>query len=186
MLGHNKKGFDMKIKEVCILMIFLLLTINNCEKEVETEYEDIFSIYISDSTYNSAITSLNTIPVNDSPFLTIDKITTYNWSIHQITYPSTVWEELKEWGNLLHKIYIVVVNDERIYWGTFMDYVDSGGCQNPVIMLLPRYPDGRNTIPESLTIERAYPGYVGSEDDLDMREDTRIYEVLIDHGKFIE
>lgn len=67
-----------------------------------------------------------------------------------------------------------------------MDHVDSGGCQNPVIMLLSRYPDGRNTIPESLIIERAYPGYICSEDDPDIRDDTRIYNVLRDNGKLIE
>lgn len=53
-------------------------------------------------------------------------------------------------------------------------------------MLLSRYPDGRNTIPESLIIERAYPGYICSEDDPDIRDDTRIYNVLRDNGKLIE
>lgn len=176
----------MNIRITCILLCFLGVFVNNCEKENESEYEGIFSIYISDSTNYSTIPNLNTIQVNDSPFLTIEKITSYNWNTHEITYTSTVWEELKEWGNLIHKIFIVVVNEDRIYWGSFMDDLDSGGSQNPVIKLIPRYPDDRNTIPESLIIDRAYPGYIGSENDQDIREDSRIYEVLLKNGKLIE
>jgi len=152
----------------------------------ESEYEDIFSIYISGSTYNLEILPLANIQVIDTPFITIDKISSYNWSTHEISYSTSVWDELKQWDNLFHKIFIVVVNDERIYWGTFMDLLDSGGCQNPVIMLLPRNIDGSNTTPESLIIDRAYPGYFGSVDDSDLREDNRLYKVLLENEKLIE
>ena len=184
MLGLYK-GVNMKIRIVSIILCLLPIFISNCDND-ESEFKDKFSIYISDSTYNYEDISLETIQKNDTPFITLDKITSYNWSTHEIIYSSGVWEELKEWGNLLHKYFIVIVNDERIYWGIFMDDLDSGGCQNPVIKLLPRYPDGRNTIPESLIIDRAYPEYVGSEDDPDLREDTRIYDILLESGKFAE
>ena len=175
----------MKKTVLSIILCLFSIFCSNCDND-ESEFQDIYSIYISDSTYNYENTSLQAIQIQDNAFITIDKITSYNWSTHEITYTSSVWEELKEWGNLLHKYFVVIVNDKRIYWGTFMDDLDSGGCQNPVIKLLPRYPDDRNTIPESLIITRAYPGYVGSEDDPDIREDSRIYEVLLENGKLIE
>ena len=175
----------MKNKILSILLCLLPIFNSTCDNN-ESENGDEFSIYISDSTYDYEDISLEAIQINDTPFLTIDKITSYNWNTHEILYPSSIWEELKEWGNLLHKYFVVIVNNERIYWGTFMDDLDSGGCQNPVIKLLWRYPDGRNTTPESLKINRAYPGYIGSEDDPDIREDNRIYRVLHENGKLIE
>ncbi|UCH10554.1 MAG: hypothetical protein JSU61_01270 [Fidelibacterota bacterium] len=118
-------------------------------------------------------------------FLSISDITSYKWSIHQITYPGSVYERLKTWGSLINRAFVVTVAGERIYWGMFKDDVDSGWCQNPVIMLYPRHPDGRNTIPPCLTIQRAYPGYSGSDDDPDLRADPRIYQVLSDAGILI-
>lgn len=180
------KGNVMKARIMIVLISILLLTIINCNDEDKSIYEDVFSIYISDSTDHTVITSINTIQLNEQPFITIEKIASYNWNTHQITYTSTNWEELKEWGNLIHRIFVVIVKDERIYWGRFMDDLDSGVCQNPVIKLLWRHPDGRNTIPESIQIDRAYPEYFGSDTDSDLRNDTRIYEVLNESGKLVE
>jgi len=175
----------MKIKIIGTILGLLIIFCCDIEND-KSEINGEFSIYISDSTYNYEGLTLEEIQINETPFLTIDEITSYNWNTHEIKYPKSVWEEIKERGNLLHKYFIVVVNGERIYWGIFMDDLDSGGCQNPVIKLLWRYPDGKNTTPESLKINRAYIEYLGSEDDPDIREDTRIYDILSECGRLIK
>ncbi len=64
-----------------------------------------------------------------------------------------------------------------------MDILDSAGCYNPVIMLIPRYPDERNTTPRVLIIDRAYPGaYL---EDPDPRSDQRIWDALWKAGVLV-
>ncbi|UCD39071.1 MAG: hypothetical protein JSW54_06215 [Fidelibacterota bacterium] len=145
--------------------------------------EDTFAIWIAAEPYQyQAFVHLDELELLEPPFLSAPDITSYCWSIHQIDYPSSVYERLKTWGGLINRIFIVTVADERIYWGTFKGDLDSGGCQNPVIMLYPRHPDGSNTIPPCLIIQRAYPDFVGSNDDPDLRNDLRIYRALVEAG----
>jgi hypothetical protein len=171
----------------CLFVIGVVLLSLSCKEKLISEQDatDSFTIYISDGIYDGGTIRLDTLKLLQPTFLSISDITSYSWSNHTITYSDSVWERLKTWGNLLHKIFVVAVGDERIYWGIFIDIVDSGGCQNPVIHLLPRHPDGRNTIPKRIFIDRAYPEYFGDPDDPDPREDPRIYEALEGAGILI-
>jgi hypothetical protein len=179
----------MKIRRISILLLIpILFIILGCRK-VESlngpEIEKTFSIYLSDINPDQGyitIPSIEKLNLINESFLTAADITEYKWSTHQITFPKSVHERLKGWGNLLHRVFVVIVNGKRIYWGKFMDMFDSGGCQNPVIMLIPRNPVGINTTPPELYIIRAYPDYSGSKNNPDIRNDQRIYYALKSAG----
>ncbi len=164
---------------ICLFLItiFLCLCCSEDKSVVEPDTYDIFYIHIAgDDIDFSQTIQLDELNLLQPAFLSTSDITAYKWDNHHITYPDSVWERLKTWGNLLHKYFVVSVGNDRIYCGRFMDYLDSGGCQNPVICLIPRHPDGRNTTPDSILIERGYPEYIGIEPD--PRTDTRIYNSL--------
>ena len=88
---------------------------------------------------------------------------------------------MKKMGNLLYKYFIVCVGDERIYWGFFMDTASSLSPQHPVIWLIPRHPDGRNTTPEIITISPA-----PTQPSPDPRGDQRVYDVLDETGVLVD
>lgn len=174
------------IKCMLFTITFLFSLIVSCKglDTINCYLHGDFKIYIaeSDSEIGTPVDDLILVP---DPFLSIEDIISYTWENHLITYSDTVHERLKTWGNILHRIFVVIVGNERIYWGCFMDDLDSGSCQNPVIRLIPRHPDGRNTIPSSIAIERGYPEYYGLNDNPDWREDGRIHESLICAGVII-
>jgi len=144
-----------------------------------------FSISIaSDDIPFGQTIQLDELHLLQPPLLSLSDITCYRWNNHHISYPDSVWDRMKTWGNLLHKIFVVSMGDERIYWGLFMDMADSGGCQNPVILLMLRQPIGINTTPGIIVIERAYPSYFGS--DIDPRNDSRIYNALLEAGVLVD
>lgn len=174
----------MRSMKIILSVVTGVLFLFACGEPTKHEEDDSFAIYIADETASPEM-PLDSLSLLESPFLVTSDMTAYDWSEHHITYPESVYESLKSWGNLLHRTFVVTVEKERIYWGMFMDILDSGGCQNPVIMLLPRHPDGRNTIPPSIHIERAYPDNIGSEEDPDLRADPRIYEALNSAGVLI-
>ena len=151
---------------------------------LEPDANDSFAIYIvSDNISDYSEIQIEELDLLQPAWLSASDITNYHYSKHLITYSDSVWERLKTWGNLLHRIFVVTMGNERIYWGRFMDFLDSSGCQNPVIMLIPRHPDGRNTTPRVIIIERAYPIYIGT--DLDPRLDKRIFEAFIEAGVLV-
>ena len=171
-------------------MVFLCLSCDK-EKSLEPGANDNFAIYIASDyifdvdTRDEDGTLVDTLNLLQPAFLSTSDITSYSWEKHLITYPDPVWERLQTWGNLLRRMFVVTVGDERIYWGGFKDVLDSSGCQNPVISLWPRHPDGRNTTPSSLLIKRAYPGYEGDPEDPDLRMDPLIYNALEKAGVLI-
>ena len=175
----------MKVKIICFISFAISLISLSCNKESPTsnEFTDTFAVYISESTFTSEqIPELNKIVLVDEPLLTTNDITKYNWTLHQITFPKNVYERIITSGNLLHRMFLIVANGKRIYWGKFMDNVDSGVCQNPVIILYPRNPDGRITTPEKFLIERAYPEYYGSVNDPDIRNNPKVHQALLSAG----
>lgn len=146
------------------------------------ECSETFAIYISIGTEYQTTPKLKEIELSPEPLLCSKEISEYKWSTHQIKFPHATHERMIERGDLLHKLFVIVAYRQRIYWGKFMDDLDSSGCQNPVIKLIPRHPDGRNTTPDTFVIERAYPGYFGSENDPDIRNNQQIYKALSDLG----
>ena len=136
-------------------------------------------MYITHSSEYQTVPKLKNIDLSEEPILTDRDIEEYIWSSHEISFSAVVHENIKKRGNLIHKIFVIVANGQRIYWGKFMDDLDSGVCQNPVIRIIPRHPDGRNTTPDKFIIERAYPGYSGSATDSDIRNNKKAYHALL-------
>lgn len=173
----------MRSTRLILITILGFLLFITCEEPTEPENDHSFAIYIADEASKAGV-PLDALKLLEIAFLSVSDITTYRWGDHHISYSESVYKRLKTWGSLINRIFVVTVENKRIYWGMFKDDVDSGGCQNPVIMLLPRHPE-RNTIPPSVRIERAYPEYFGSEEDPDLRADPRIYYVLEKAGVLI-
>ncbi len=146
-----------------------------------------FSISIAsdDIPFGNTI-QLDELHLLQPPLLSLSDITCYRWNNHHISYPDSVWDRMITWGKLLHKIFVVSMGDERIYWGRFLDMLDSAGCQNPVIFLIPRQPDGRNTTPGIIMIEREYPFYVRPDSYPDPRDDSRIYNAMLEAGVLVD
>ena len=77
------------------------------------------------------------------------------------------------------RFFVVIASSQRIYWGLFTNGLSSMGCNNPVIMVLSRGAmKDTSLITNEFIIERAYPEYIGNENDKDLREDPRIYNAL--------
>lgn len=180
------EGKDTMRKKLSFLF-FLILVLTNCnDSPTSSEGYGLFAVYITDEQFVDSPSSLDEIELSDEALLTDKDISEYIWESHRITYTGGVHEKLKERGNLLHRLFVIAAEGKRIYWGKFMDCLDSGGCQNPVIILYPRNPDGRNTTPEMLVIDRAYPAYAGNDNEKDLRDDIRIYNALWKCGKLTE
>ena len=169
-----------------ILFIFCICLLLFCTKDknpTQSDHGITFAIYISSfipDMNNPVVPPVNDLNLIPEPFLTNQDITTYNWSTHHIKYSKSVHDRLIAWGDLMHRIFVVVTDGERIYWGKFVSDVDSFICRNPVIKLLPPHPNGGNIFPESIVIEPAYPQQFGS--DPDIRNDNRIFNALVNAG----
>ena len=164
----------------------LLLSCGSDEPVVGPGSDGRYAIYLAaDNAPGDSGAQLENLTLLAPAFLSTPDITSYSWDEHHITYPDSVWERLRTWGSMLHRTFVVAVGDERVYWGRFIDYLDSSGSQNPVIPLLARHPDGRNTTPPSLRIERAYPEYSGPPEAPDLRDDPRIQRALAEAGLLV-
>jgi hypothetical protein len=153
-----------------------------------TEIKDVFSVYLVDlssETISVPNPALADLVLESEPLLSIASLTGYEWKNHRILFTSDMKEQLKAKEPLLHWRFAIVANDGRIYWGMFLDALASQSCQNPVVLLLPRKP-GTSSIPDAFVIDRAYPQYVGSPDDRDLRSDVRILEALESSGKLMK
>lgn len=162
------------------ILFFLVVSCN--DSPTINEFDDTFAIYISKEQLRQEISSIDKIELSKEPLIKSKDIAEYHWSKHQIIFSDEFHEKLKARGNLLHKVFIIIAEGQRVYWGKFMDDLDSGTCQNPVIRLMLRHPDGRNTTPNIFVIERAYPEYLGSAEDEDIRNNSKIYQALLNSG----
>lgn len=174
----------MKSPLLCVLMLSLFAF--GCKSDnVSSEVKDVFSIYLvkdSNQFFSSEKPSLDAFVLEESPLLSISSITSYHWQPHLITFPANTKEQLKKREPLINYLFVVVANDERVYWGMFTDDASSYSCQNPVIKLLPRNPT-TSCIPEGFTIERAYPAFIGDSTETDIRANVKIINALKESGK---
>jgi hypothetical protein len=170
---------------VLLLILSLLLVCGWHAEKAISKSKDVFSIYLvknSKKIFNSPKKlDVKNLVLEDAPLLTVDSITNYTWHSHRITFPFRVKEGLKKREPLLHYLFVVVANDERIYWGMFKDIDDSFVSSYPAIFLLPRNTTSMS-IPNKLIISKAQ----NLENNVDIRDDVRIYNALKDSGKLLQ
>ena len=176
----------MSLQPLCLAVLALLAV--SCNSTLgPTEIRDVFSVYLVDPSSESSSVpnpALADLVLEPEPLLSLASITGYEWNNHRILFTSEMKEQLKTKEPLVHRRFVIVANDDRIYWGMFLDALASQGCQNPVVLLVPRKP-GTSSIPDAFVIDRAYPQYFGSPDDRDLRSDVRILEALEPSGKLV-
>jgi hypothetical protein len=146
--------------------------------------KDIFSIYLvknSNLTYATKKPELKDFVLENTPLLTVDSIASYNWHSHLISFPMSIKKELSKREPLLHFLFVVVANDERIYWGMFTDPADSYFSLSPTISLLLRNHNS-SCIPDVYFIARAP---IIDQDSVDVRNDIRLYIALKASGKLL-
>ena len=170
-------------KVLFLFTIFSLLLCGWQSDKPEKRYKDILSIYLVKNSrlyIPSKETILSDLILEDSPILKIDSIKSYSWQSHRIQFSSGVKEDMKK-RIPFSRIFVVIANDDRIYWGRFTDPADSYICDdNPAICLPPCRPRF-NCIPDELIISRA-PKLINNND---IRNDNKIYNVLKGSGKMI-
>ncbi|MFC1561272.1 hypothetical protein ACFL4V_02230 [Candidatus Latescibacterota bacterium] len=156
--------------------------------DIEPDSDDFYISIASEDIYDIPFSQiqLDELHLLQPPLLSLSDITCYRWNNHHISYPDSVWDRMKTWGKLLHKIFVVSMGDERIYWGLFMDALTSFGCPNPAITLIPRHPDGRNTTPGIIVIERKLPSSERPDSYPDPRDDSRIYNAMLEAGVLVD
>ncbi len=173
----------MKILILLTSTIFLLFECSS--NPTGSIVDNSFSIYLTmDTTNNSPDkTALDKIILEKEPILSIQSITSYKWDNHLIEFSNKAKERIKSKEPLFGRFFILIAQNERIYWGLFTDDASSGICQNPVIRVWSRQGPKNSSITNSFVIERAYPAYFGNESDVDLRENSKIYTVLTERGK---
>lgn len=173
------------MKSNSYFFLVLLILLAGCRSNpTASDPQDIFSIYLvkdSNQFYTEAKPPINQMILEKEPLLSINSIAGYDWQNHQIAFSESVQAEIKSRESLLHYLFVIVANDERIYWGMFLDDADSFGCPNPVIRLLPRHLNPGSTVPNGFVIDNGYPVASGK----DLRYDARIFRALKKTGKLI-
>jgi hypothetical protein len=135
-----------------------------------------FAIYkLADSTIRTSQivnTSLDSIVLSSMPFLTSKDLKSYHWSTHTFftnSYIDSEFSKMKYWGGQSSGLpFVVVVNQTRIYLGTFWWPYSSSMPQVPYIWtdILSPYQINRDNIAT----------------EPDKRNDPRIYEALLSAG----
>lgn len=169
-----------------ISLTTILLLIYGCESPVsETNTENDFSIFLTKNIEDNSPANipLNKIVLEEEPIITIKSIEFYTWANHKITFSDEAKDGLKLKEPLFGRYFIVTVQNDKIYWGLFTDGASSSGCNNPVIMIWSRSVLDTSFISNSFIIHRAYPEYIGNENDKDLRNDSRLYNVLSINNK---
>ena len=173
------------MKVLISLLAILLFSFGCNSNPVDSEEEMNFDIYLTKNIDNNSPmnVTLDKLILEDEPILSNQLIDSYVWDNHSITYSNEAKEKIKLKEPLFGRYFVVKAQNQRIYWGLFTDFLSSGGCQNPVIILLPRHPNKSSFITNVFVIDRAYPGYSGNENDKDLRADLRIYNALQKSGE---
>ena len=173
--------------KILISVTAILLYFFGCNSNpINTEFENDFSIYLTkDSGNNSpAELSLDKLVTENEPILSIKSIEFYEWKNHKIRFSDEAKKRIQSKEPLFGRFFIVVALNQRIYWGLFTDGASSMGCNNPVIMVWSRtVRQDTSFITNEFVIERAYPEYIGNDNEKDLRDDPRIYNALMKSNK---
>jgi len=179
------------MKNFCIIIFSLIFTLflfcEHNKAPLTTSHGYSFALYLVKdfdfSEHENII--LNNLKLEFEPFLTIDDITEYQWEKHIITMTPVASNRLhtlfKDWQSFMRKPFVVMVNNERIYYGFFYGNHLSSISNKPVIML-DMFVFNKNS--DTLRLVRAYPS--GDENNPlipDVRKDQRIYDVLLQANK---
>jgi hypothetical protein len=172
--------------KILISFTTILIFFFGCNSNpTDSDADNNFSIFLTKNIENNSPSniSLDKIILEDEPILSNQLIESYVWDNHKISYSNETKEKIKLKEPLFGRYFIVIAQNQRIYWDLFTDDASSTGCQNPVIRLWPRHPDKSSFVPDVFVIERAYPEYFGNDNYKDLREDLRIYNALLKSGK---
>lgn len=168
-----------------LLMVSLLTIILSCSETNEPLVDNEFSIYmVKDTTNNSPYeVSINNLILEEEPVISLNDIISYSWDIHQIEFSDDAKERLKLKEPLYGKYFVLSASNQRMYWGIFIFDICSSTINRPVINIPSTLGMSQSYLSNSFRIDRAYPVYLGNEDDPDIRENEIIYNVLKQSGK---
>ena len=166
------------------ILIIILLFFTNCSKDynpLSIQNNSNFSIYLlkdSNITFQEAEKSkLNDLILNDVPWLSINQISMYDFSTHNI-YLKTSKDDLFEgmmnnnhiFKDFLVKPFVLIAGNQRIYLGSFISSLSSIAFAGPHINDLDQifYPS------DVLVLNGC-----GYDERIDVRNDNRIRDALI-------
>lgn len=167
----------MKTILVLIIVTFSLLS---CKSNPVTSKDNngfSFHLTIDDPDNHPDSVPLEKLVLEYEPILSYKQIESYEWNSHKIIYSDEAQEEIIKKGSILGRNFVVIAENQRIYWGRFMNNSFSSTCQNPVIVLHDHLVlESTNT--NNFVIDRAYPSYFADTNSTDLRNDIRIYNAL--------
>ena len=173
--------------KILILVTAIFLYFFGCNSTpTNAELENDFSIYLTKDSENNSPSelSLDRLVTEDEPILSVKSIEFYEWENHKIRFSDEAKKRIQSKEPLFGRFFIVVALNQRIYWGLFTDGASSMGCNNPVIMVWSRtVRQDTSFITNEFVIERAYPEYIGNDNEIDLRDDPRIYNALMKSNK---
>ncbi len=141
------------------IFIYLLTSLVICgwkSDKAISQYKDVFSIYLAKNPnmyHTSEKPKLKDFVLDSIPLLTVDSITSYAWHSHLISFSTQIKHRLENRKSLVDHLFVIVANDERIYWGMFIDAADSYISDSPEIFL-PLRNRTSNPIPNGFKIGR--------------------------------
>ena len=164
-------------RRLFVMFCVVLMLVVGCSKGAGDSTEHSFAIYLVKglTTTEAMDKVLAELPLEDAPLLTDKDIRTYNWRKHSFSLKDgfSLEEKLEGRVPMSGKPFVVVVDGERAYMGSFWTLVSS--------LYIPEIPT-INSIWFKDSENDTYTIRYGM-DHQDPRENTKVYEVLKSLGK---
>jgi hypothetical protein len=150
----NREGDDV-MKKILFAILLILITnliLAGCRENKETKSNsfEIFPVKNS-SAHDAAMTDIDKLVLEDEPIITLKDITKYYWQEQiLITNKEGLCEQLRKVTKVSGMPFVVLVNGERIYSGTFWTLISS--------MSPPRMPVSQVAVCEPRTGITSRPG----------------------------
>jgi hypothetical protein len=163
--------------KILILHLISVILLIGCKESVnEPTKQNDFSFYFVTNIENNNPykVSIENLELEENPFLNLKNITSYDWLDHKIEFTDEAKVNIQSQEPLYGRYFVTKVEGESIYWGKFTFHISSASCNNPVIIVASTHGMDTSYINNSFIIARAYPSYLGNDNDPDLRADIRI------------
>jgi hypothetical protein len=164
-----------KVISLLLSITIILMSFSGCI----TAKRNGFAIYLAKEKANYEVTDtqMESLTLEDSPFITTDDIVAYDWSTHRVELTWAATEKLRKLEvPVMGRLFVVCIGERRIYAGAFMTPISSimfrgvsiytwlESAQNRVAIVW-GYPDG------------------GASQPTDPRSNPEIFDALSRAGK---
>ena len=171
------------IRYILIVAIVFLCLVTGCtQHDARVREADGFAIYLAEQSVEAAQIlqmDVDSIPLEDTPVITIDDIVRYEKETHSMELTPSAYERLMQMGVPVNgRPFVICLDGKPVYAGAFWVFWSSLSFDGVVIML-PALMDST-----TVQIELGYPGsdfFQGK----DPRNNKKIFRSLEQAGKLV-